>query len=375
VRSAHPVDAAAALAGDALARLQTYASHETPTGDADALDALADVLEARYRELGARTERISQDTGDHLVARWGDATAPHVLLLGHHDTVWPRGTLTSMPLAGDGGVLHGPGVYDMKGGLVVAETAVAVLHRCGMEPARPVRLVVVADEEVGSPTGRAVVTAEADGAVAALGLEPPHPDGRLKSARLGSTRVRLEVTGRAAHAGLDPEAGVSAVDELVDQLLAVREVVAGEPGVLCNVGTIAGGGRTNVVPAEATAEIGLRFVDGRAEGRVLGALRGLAAVREGAEVVVHTLSSRPAWQAVDDGLLARVTAAGRAVGQEVAAAPARGAADTNVTGAAGVPSLDGFGPLGAGAHASHEQIVIASLAERAALLASVLATL
>jgi glutamate carboxypeptidase len=371
--SAHLVAAARELAGDALERLQAYARHETPTGDADALDALVDVLEVRYRELGARIERVAHDTGDHLVARWGGPAAPHVLLLGHHDTVWPRKSLASMPLVVDGGLLRGPGVYDMKGGLVVAETAMAVLQRCGLEPARPVRLVVVADEEIGSPTGRAVVAAEADGAVAVLGLEPPHPDGGLKSGRLGSTRVRLEVTGRAAHAALDPEAGVSAVDELVDQLLAVREVVVGEPGVLCNVGTISGGGRTNVVPDRATADVGLRFVDAGTEERVLAALHGLTAHRSGAELAVRTLSSRPAWQAGEEALVAQVVAAGRAVGQEVGAQPARGAADTNITGAAGVPSLDGFGPLGAGAHAAHEQIVIASLAERAALLASVLA--
>jgi glutamate carboxypeptidase len=236
-----------------------------------------------------------------------------------------------------------------------------------------VRLVVVADEEVGSPTGREVVTAEADGAVAALGLESPHPDGALKSGRLGSTRVRLEVTGRAAHAALDPEAGVSAVDELVDQLIAVRGVVAEEPGVLCNVGTIAGGGRTNVVPDRAAADIGLRFADADTQDRVLSALTGLTAVRSGAEVVTRVLTSRPAWPQRDGDLLAQVVSAGEAVGQRIIARPAAGAADTNSTGAAGIPTLDGFGPRGAGAHAAHEQIVIASLAERIALLASVLA--
>jgi glutamate carboxypeptidase len=367
--------AAAALAGDALQRLVAYARHETPTGDATALDALADVLEERYRELGARTERVPQETGDHLVARWGDGDVPHVLLLGHHDTVWPQGSLGSMPLTVDGGVLRGPGVYDMKGGLVVVELAVEVLHRCGQRPARPVRLVVVADEEVGSPTARALVEAESEGAAAVLGLESPHPGGALKSARLGSTRVRVEVTGRAAHAALDPASGVSAVDELVDQLFAVRGIMSAEPTVLCNVGTVDGGGRTNVVPDRAAADIGLRFPDTSTQQRVLAALARLTAVRPGAEVVVRTLTSRPAWSEPDDALLARVAAAGAAVGQQVTGRPAAGAADTNITGAAGIPTLDGFGPLGAGAHAPDERIETASLAERAALLASVLAAL
>jgi glutamate carboxypeptidase len=367
--------AADALADEAVARLVAYARHETPTGDGAALNALADVLQQRYRELGARTERVVQDTGDHLVARWGDGDAPHVLLLGHHDTVWPRGQLDAMPVVADGGVLRGPGVYDMKGGLVVVELAMMVMQRCGVRPARPVRLVVVADEEVGSPTARAVVEAEMAGAVAVLGLESPHPGGALKSARLGSTRVRIEVTGRAAHAALDPASGVSAVDELVDQLFAVREIMSAEPTVLCNVGTVGGGGRTNVVPERAAADIGLRFADTGTQERVLAALGGLTAVRPGAEVVVRTLTSRPAWSDPDDALLARVAAAGEAVGQHITGRPAAGAADTNTTGAAGIPTLDGFGPLGAGAHAPDERIEIASLPARAALLAGVLAAL
>ena len=367
--------AASALAADAAARLIAYAQHETPTGDAQGLNALADVLEERYRELGAHPERVAQETGDHLVARWGDGDSPHVLLLGHHDTVWPRGTLVSMPLTEEDGVLRGPGVYDMKGGLVVAETAFEVLRRCGTEPARPVRLVVVADEEVGSPTGRPLVEAHMAGAVAVLGLESPHPGGALKTARLGSTRVRIEIAGRAAHAALDPESGVSAVDELVDQLFAVREIMAAEPTVLCNVGTVGGGGRTNVVPDSATADVGLRFTDVATQERVLAALGGLTAVRPGAEVVVRTLTSRPAWPDPADDLLARVAEAGAAIGQEITGRPAAGGADTNIAGAAGIPTLDGFGPLGGGAHAPDERIEMASLPVRAALLASVLTTL
>jgi glutamate carboxypeptidase len=367
--------AAAALADDALARLIAYARHETPTGDTVALNALADVLEGRYQELGARTERVREETGDHLVARWGDGDAPHVLLLGHHDTVWPRGTLDSMPVAEEDGVLRGPGVYDMKGGLVVAELAFEVLRRCGAEPARPVRLVVVADEEVGSPTARPLVEANMAGAAAVLGLESPHPGGALKSARLGSTRVRIEVTGRAAHAALDPESGVSAVDELVDQLFAVREIMAAEPTVPTLHSTVGGGGRTNVVPDHAAADIGLRFTDVTTQERVLAALGRLTGVRPGAEVVVRTLTSRPAWSDSDDDLLARVAQAAAAVGQEITGRPAAGGADTNMAGAAGIPTLDGFGPLGGGAHAPDERIETASLPARAALLASVLATL
>jgi glutamate carboxypeptidase len=367
------LDTATGLLDAARQRLADYARQETPTGDAAALNALADVLAARHRELGGQVERVESATGDHLVSRWGGDDGPHVLLLGHHDTVWPVGQLRTMPFVDAGDVIRGPGVFDMKGGLVVAEMALEVLQRHGAAPSRPVRLVVAADEEVGSPTARAVVEAQMTGAVAALGLESPHPDGGLKTSRLGSTRVRIEVRGREAHAALDAASGVSAVDELVDQLLAVREIVGAEPEVLCNVGTIQGGGRTNVVAAHARADIGLRFVDGDTERRVLDRLGQLAAVRAGAAVEVRTLTSRPAWRpGGSEGLLAAVAQAAAAVGQQVSGAAAAGAADTNITGAAGVPTLDGFGPLGQGAHAVHEQIRVGSLAERAALLASVL---
>jgi glutamate carboxypeptidase len=381
VRIVIPTGMAARLSEDAdrmLAaareRLADYASIETPTGDVAALDAFASRLAARYAELGAVVEQVDSQAGAHVVARWGSSDADaHVLLLGHHDTVWPRGQLESMPFLDEGAVIRGPGVYDMKGGLVVAETAMQLLANRQLSPARSVVLLVVADEEVGSPTARQLVQRYAADAAAVLGLEPPHADGALKTARLGSTRLRVSVTGVEAHAALDPDAGVSAVDELVDQLLWLRELMATEPQVLCNVGTVSGGGRTNVVAGGAWADVGLRFPDGQTEQRVLEALQNLQPVRAGAQVQVETLSKRPAWPGGDnDSLLEAVQAAGHAVGQRVDGRPATGGADTNVAGALGVPALDGFGPLGRGAHAPDEQIRAGTLADRTALLASTL---
>ena len=364
-----------------LERLHSYVADETPSGDAEALNAFADRLVARYTELGATARRVPSATGDHVVAefpgRGAGADRPPVLFLAHHDTVWPVGRLDGpMPWREENGIVHGPGVFDMKGGLVVLETALELIAEQQPDH-RPVRIVVVADEEVGSPSARDLVTAESAGVVAAFGLEPPHPNGDLKTARRGSSRVRIEVTGREAHAALDPDSGVSAIDELVDQLTAVRSLVATYDDVLCNVGTIAGGGRTNVVPGSASAEIGFRFVDPGTERTVLDALGELTPVRASAQVEVSVISNRPAWQPSADGdeLLGKVAAAGRSVGQQVGGAVAAGAADTNLTGWLGVPSLDGFGPLGKGAHAGHEQIVAASLPERAALVAAVITSL
>jgi glutamate carboxypeptidase len=360
-------------------RLREYVGHETPTGDNQALNAFADRLLARYRDLGGTARRVAAPTGDHVVAdfpgRGPRAAEPPLLFLGHHDTVWPVGQLRdAMPWREQDGVIHGPGVFDMKGGLVVLETALE--HVADLDH-RPVRVVVVADEEIGSPSARDLVTAESAGVFAAFGLEPPHPNGDLKTSRWGSTRVRIEVIGREAHAALDPGSGVSAIDELVDQLILVRAVVARYDEVLCNVGTITGGGRTNVVPGSAAADIGFRFVDPETERAVLDAVTGLEPVRADAQLQVRVMSNRPAWQpsAATEELLGKVIVAGRSVGQEVDGAAASGAADTNLTGWLGIPTLDGLGPLGKGAHAVHEQVIAASLAERADLVAAIITSL
>ncbi len=455
-------------------RLRSYVEDETPTGDAAALNAFADRLVHRYTELGATARRVPSPTGDHVVADFPGqgalSDAAPVLFLAHHDTVWPIGQLTgAMPWRLRDGVIHGPGVFDMKGGLVILETALAHLSgnpiarntisgnaiSRGTSPGeaisgnaisgnaisggatsggaissgaissgaissgaisgdapsgdatsgsatsgnatsggtisgnaisgngfsgadhRPVRVIVVADEEVGSPSARELVTAESAGVVAVFGLEPPHPNGDLKTSRWGSTRIRITVTGREAHAALDPESGISAIDELVDQLMAVRSVVARHEHVLCNVGTIEGGGRTNVVAGSAWADIGFRFVDPETESAVLEAVTALPALRAGAVVEVKVMSNRPAWQpsAATEDLLAKVVAAGDSLGQQVGGAAASGAADTNLTGWLGIPTLDGLGPVGKGAHAAHEQAVAASLAERAALVAAIITTI
>ncbi|HEY4571946.1 MAG TPA: M20/M25/M40 family metallo-hydrolase [Kribbella sp.] len=357
-------------------RLREYVAHETPTGDTEALNAFADLLLERYGELGGTARRVSVPTGDHVVAdfpgRGPRAQDAPLLFLAHHDTVWPVGRLhDAMPWREADGVIHGPGVFDMKGGLVVLETALAAVAE---RDHRPVKIVVVADEEIGSPSARNLVTEESTGVVAAFGLEPPHPNGDLKTARRGSTRVRIQVTGREAHAALDPARGISAIDELVDQLVAVRGVVARYDKVLCNVGTITGGGRTNVVPGSAAADIGFRFVDPETEQAVLEAVTGLAPVRADARLDVRVMSNRPAWQPspATDELLAKVIQAGRSVGQEIGGAAASGAADTNLTGWLGIPTLDGLGPVGKGAHAVHEQVIAASLAERADLVAAII---
>ncbi|MEH0974335.1 M20/M25/M40 family metallo-hydrolase [Micromonospora sp. CPCC 205546] len=356
----------------ALAALHRYTLHESPTGDRRALAALADVLDADAARAGFDTAREPHPSGDHLVwtlpAR-GVAGDP-VLLLTHYDTVWPVGTLSDMPWSVDGDEVRGPGVYDTKAGIVALLAAATRVVREGA-PHPEIRVLVVADEEIGSPTATGLVRAEAGRARAVLGLEPPHPGGDLKTGRRGSTRVRIEVTGAEAHAALDPDAGVNAIDELVDQLVRVRALVAGRP-VLLNTGTVAGGGRTNVVAGEAYGDLGLRFSDPEHEDAVLTALRSLRPVRERARLATRLLSHRPTWRPDEAGarLLERIVTVAAGLGQRLDGRPADGAADTNTTGALGRPTVDGLAPPGGGAHARHEWVSAAGLGARADLLAA-----
>ncbi|MQA88343.1 MAG: M20/M25/M40 family metallo-hydrolase [Streptosporangiales bacterium] len=358
-------------------RLRTYALVESPSGNVAALGTLGEEIADGHEAAGGRPARVPGPTGDHLVTAWEGAagSAGHVLLLGHSDTVWPVGQLSAMPYTDDGKLIAGPGVYDMKGGLVVLEMAMRILAALGLRAARPVRAVVVADEEVGSPHGGEVVERNLDGASAVLGLEGPHRDGGLKTARRGSTRLRLTVEGREAHAAVDPGRGISAIDELLDQLVDARQVIPDDGSTLFNVGRIGGGTRSNVVAGEAWAEIGLRFTTADAERTVLSALTGARPRRTGARLAAEVLSRRPTWTPREDNpLLDTVVRVSEALGQRLTGRPAPGAGDTNLPGSRGLPTLDGFGPQGRGAHAADEAIVVRSLAERAALLAGVLAT-
>ncbi len=366
----HPSD-------DIIALVRELVLLETPSRDVEASGRIADLLSAWFAGVGGTVQRVPHELGTDLVIDVLGTGDP-VLLIGHTDTVWPVGTLAhDLPWSEEGDVVRGPGSYDMKAGIVVMLETLRRLQPLPLAQRRAVRIVLVADEEIGSPVSGPLLAERARGAACAIGFESPHPDGALKVGRRGSARVRIAVTGRAAHAALDPEHGVSAIDELVDQLLRVRAIVA-DPDlpspVLCNVGVIDGGARTNVVPAQAAAEIGLRFLDPDSEERVLAALRGLTPVRPGAHVEVAVLSARPAWRAsaADATFLARIAEEGAALGQHVDGRPAAGAGDTNLLGGGGIPTVDGLGPRGGGAHAVDEHFLRSSLHERIALLRAVL---
>lgn len=353
-----------------LDRVKELVAIETPSLDLEASARIAATLGRAYESLGATVRAHANDTGIHLIADFAGDGDP-LLLIGHSDTVWPLGSLTAdVPLRHQGDVLAGPGAFDMKSGLVIIETA---LRRA--ERRRAVRVVITADEEVGSPGSRRIVEQACQGVTGAIGFESPHPDGALKIGRRGSTRLRIDVTGRAAHAALDPGLGISAIDELVDQLVGVRsylaELAASGREVLGNVGTIAGGTRANVVAERATAELGLRFIDPETEALVLERLRHPVAVRPGAVIDVQLASHRPAWLArdIDIDFAAALSVQAAA---DLPARPAAGAGDVNFVAALGVPCVDGFGPRGRSAHAVDEQLSIESMLDRIGMLTRIL---
>ena len=233
----------------AVERLARLVELESPSGDVARLAVLRDVLASRLTQLGGMVEVMPGDAGDQLRASFPARPARasgrgqaggHILVVGHYDTVWEAGWLASHPFTVNGAVASGPGVLDMKGAIVALELAFELLAGCGLALAQPAQVVLVADEEISSPHGRTAVMAAAAGAAAVVGLEPPHPDGGLKTGRRGVARVRLEVHGREGHAGIIAGAGVSAIDELLDQLVRLRDALPLAADLGWNIGRVSG---------------------------------------------------------------------------------------------------------------------------------------
>jgi glutamate carboxypeptidase len=300
-----------------------------------------------------------------------------VLVLGHFDTVWPHGTLAALPFRVVDGCAYGPGSYDMKAGLVLLEFAIEAIQTVGGGLRRPVVVLWTSDEEIGSPESRVLIEDEARRAAFVLVLEPPLAGGWLKTARKGVGRFRLVVEGRPAHAGVEPEKGVSAVLELAHQVVRLHALNDPEAGTTVNVGVVHGGTRANVVAAEASATIDVRAATREEAHRVEAALRATTAVLPGARVFVEGGFNRPPMERTPRtaALVAALQVIGRGLGLELGEGSTGGGSDGNFTAALGVPTLDGLGALGAGAHARDEHVAVARLAERAALLAAALVQL
>jgi glutamate carboxypeptidase len=347
---------------------------ESPTDDKAAVDRCGAELARRLTEIGGSTRFIAQPVaGNHLRAEFGTGER-QLLLLGHFDTVWPVGQLTTMPLRREDDRLWGPGVLDMKAGIGLGMLAVRALF--AVSPPADTRVVMLwtTDEETGSATSRALLEDEARRSAAVLVLEPALPGGVLKTSRKGCGQYEILVRGQAAHAGVDPGKGVSAIRELARQILAVEQLQDLTRGVSVNVGIISGGSRPNVVAADARAVVDVRAPSLADAARIDTSLRSLAAQLPGAVVEIRGGFERPPMERTAGvaSLFAIAQSVGEELQQSVAEGATGGGSDGNFCAAMGVPTLDGLGAVGDGAHALHEHVVISALAPRAALLAALL---
>jgi glutamate carboxypeptidase len=366
------------LRGAMLDALEELVRSESPSREKPALDALSSLIEARFARLeGVTIERLANEAGgDHLRVRLGgfENPLPPALVLCHYDTVWPLGTLSRMPFKVEGDRASGPGVYDMKASLVLVEFAIRTLQAIGAVVPRPVVVLLTSDEEIGSPTSRHLIESEAAQSSYVLVMEPPLSGGRLKTARKGGGVFTLEVSGRAAHAGVEPEKGVNAVVEIAHQILAVTGFANADAGTTVNVGVVQGGTTSNVVPAAASARVDVRVASSDEAKRITDAFAALRPALQGARLEVRGGFNRPPMERTPAvaGLFERARGVARALGMELGEGSTGGGSDGNLTAALGVPTLDGLGTPGDGAHAETEHILIDALPDRAALLAALL---
>ena len=359
-----------------VAQVRELVTRESPTHEKPACDALCDFLAEQFRALGGKVKLHRQrHAGNHLQVDFaGPRDTKPVLLLGHYDTVYDLGTLKTMPWREKDGRLCGPGVFDMKSGIVQIMYALRALQElCGSLP-RPVTVWLVSDEETGSDTSRVLTEKLASQCAAALVCEPSGPGGAVKTARKGVGDFVIRVTGHASHAGLDFEKGQSAILELSHQIQAISRLTDLRRGITLNVGVIRGGTRTNVVAGEAVAEVDLR-VARKSDGPMMEhKVKALKPVNRNCQLEIEGGVNRPPLERTKAvaALFATAQKLAHELGFPLDEIAVGGGSDGNFTAGIGVPTLDGLGAVGDGAHAAHEYVLAAELPRRAALLAGLI---
>ena len=352
-----------------LADIETLVRCESPSTVPEAVDRSADLVAAvGERHLGTAPERLAVDGCPHLRWRFGSG-APRVLILAHHDTVWPLGSLETHPYNVTDGVLRGPGCFDMKAGLVLALHALALLGAPD-----GVSLLVTGDEELGSPSSRALIEAEAAGCRAALVLEASADGGALKTARKGVSLYQVRAVGRAAHAGLEPERGVNATVELAHQVLAVAALSDAALGTSVTPTALSSGTVSNTVPAAGAFSVDARMWSAAEQARVHAAMSSLLPAVPDAVLEISGGPNRPPLpESSSQALFSLASSLASDLGlPPLASASVGGASDGNYTAGVGTPTLDGLGAVGGGAHADHEHVRVDALPGRAALLAALI---
>lgn len=355
--------------------IETLVRLESPSLDKAAVDRCGLAVAQMMRDAGGVVTMLRQAVrGDHVRAEFAGGRS-RVLILGHFDTVWDVGQIERMPLREEDGRLYGPGVFDMKASIAVARLAIEALFRHPGGAPPTIVVLWTTDEEIGSGTSRALIEAEAKLSDAVLVLEPSLPGGAAKTGRKGCGEFVLTVKGVSAHAGIDPRKGASAVHELAHQIVALEALRDYDRGISINVGTIEGGTRANVVAEHARAVIDVRVPTLADARRIETAMQALRPRRPDVSLTVTGGVERPPLERTEGvvSLLERAQAVARELGRDLGEGSTGGGSDGNFTAALGVPTLDGLGPDGDGAHALHEHVLLRELPWRAAFLARLMA--
>lgn len=371
------VDACQAHLEPLLADAERLIRHESPSDDPAAIavsaDLVTEVVNARFAAAGiaSRAERIEIDGCPHV--RWRLGAGPRrVLILGHHDTVWPLGTLDRLPFTIADGVMRGPGCFDMVIGVAQAAHAIAALAEThGPGAVDGVTLLVTGDEEIGSLTSRALIESEAADCAAVLVLEASGPGGALKTARKGVSLYSVEAIGKAAHAGLEPEKGVNAAIEIAHQIPLIAALANPTRGTTVTPTRLAADTTVNTVPPRARVDVDVRATTAEEQRRVDVQIRDLPAHLRGSRLEIGGGINRPVMERADAAALyTRAERLAPAAGIDgLAEIAVGGASDGNFTAGMGVPTLDGLGAVGGGAHAEDEHVLVEHIAPRTALVA------
>jgi glutamate carboxypeptidase len=363
-----------------VATLRTFVEAESPSLEKAAANKCCGIVAEEWRKRGVRVERLAQkERGDHLrITYWPNKPRPagQLLVLGHYDTVYSSGTLRQMPFRVSAGKAYGPGIFDMKSGIVQALYALQALQETKTALRKRLVFLWTSDEEIGSESSRKLFESEARRSDAVFVLEPSFgPRGLLKTARKGVGQAELIVHGRASHAGLAPEEGINAIHELAQQLTRIEKWNDHRRGVTINAGIIEGGTRTNVIPERARAVLDLRALRVSDMRGLEDRLRDLRPFQRGAKLDVTGGFDRPPLESrMSASLFARAQLLAKQMNLPLDECTVGGGSDGNFTAALGIPTLDGLGAVGDGAHSAHEHILINTMPARAALLASLLAT-
>lgn len=361
--------------------LGEFVRAESPSFDKGAVDSFGKIVAAEWKRRGARVALLRQrDRGNHIRAEWNPGGAKgkrQILVLGHLDTVHSLGTLARMPFHISRGRAYGPGAFDMKGGLVISLFAVDVLAATHCLPAKRIVFLWTSDEEIGSGTSRGLIEREARRSDAVLVLEPASGlDGRVKTGRKGVGEFEIVVTGRAAHAGLNPENGINAIREIALQIPHISRWNQPKRGITVSPGVIEGGTRTNVIPEHARVLVDVRAARTADMCALERKFRALRPVVQGATLQIRGGFNRPPLERKASATLyAKAHALAAEIGLELGEAFVGGGSDGSFTAALGVPTLDGLGAVGEGAHSPNENLLIRSLPERAALVAGLIAAI